>query len=173
MSLPKTIASNLIHYVCNCHPIDNRLALRFLKFMNMNFTSDNIKVRICGNLAMQGSGSAVSKTQYFLSQKFNVKCESDFYGKFKKSLRCPVVDHKNQNIISGLICDTLYLRDYDHPYFTYQECNDLLQFMCCQRVPKLTLHVLCLLFLYIYVALYKLYVLFSVCFFLYCCNSVP
>ena len=99
--------------------------------MNMNFTSDNIKVRICGNLALQGSGSASSKTLQFLSQKFNVKCDSDLYGKFKKILRCPLVDH-SENIISGLICDTLYLRDYDHPYFTYQECNDILQFMCCQ-----------------------------------------
>ena len=62
LSLPKTTASNLIHHICNCHPIDNQLALRFLKFMNMNFTSDNIKVRICGNLALQGSGSAASKT---------------------------------------------------------------------------------------------------------------
>ena len=44
--------------------------------MNMNFTSDNIKVRICGNLALQGSGSAASKTLQFLSQKFNVKCDS-------------------------------------------------------------------------------------------------
>ena len=23
------------------------------------------------------------------------------------------------------------MRDYDHPYFTYQECDDILQFMCC------------------------------------------
>ena len=101
----------------------------------------------------------------FLSQKFNVKCDSDLYGKFKKILRSPHVDH-SENIISGLIRDTLYLRDYDHPYFTFQECNDILQFMCCQRVPKFTRHALCLIFfLYIYVALYKLYVLFCVCLF--------
>ena len=131
LSLPKTTASNLIHHICNCHPIDNQLVLRFLKFMNVNFTSDNIKVRICGNLALQRSGSAASKTLQFLSQKFNVKCDSDLYGKFKKILRCPLVDH-SENIISGLIRDTLYLRDYDHPYFTYQECNNILQFMCCQ-----------------------------------------
>ena len=50
--------------------------------------------------------------------------------------------------------------------FTCQECNDILQFMCCQLVPKFTRHVLCLIFfLYIYVALYKLYVLFCVCLF--------
>ena len=37
----------------------------------------------------------------------------------------------SENIVSGLIRDTLYMRDYDHPYFTYHECNDL-QFVCCQ-----------------------------------------
>ena len=97
----------------------------------MNFTSDSIKVRICGNLALQGSGSAASKTLQFLSQKFNVKCDSDFYGKVKKILRCPLVDH-SENITSGLIHDTLCLREYDHPYFTSQECNNLLQFIYCQ-----------------------------------------
>ena len=91
----------------------------------MNFTSDNIKVRICGNLALQGSGSAASKTLQFLSQKFNVKCDSNLYGKFQKILRCLLVDH-SENIISGLFCDTLYLRDYEHPYFTYQKFNDIL-----------------------------------------------
>ena len=127
LSLPKTTASNLLHYICNCHTIHNQLALWFLKFMKMNFTSDNIKVRICGNLALQGSGSAASKTLQFLSEKF----DSDFSGKFKKILRCSLVDD-SENINSGLIHDTLYLRDYDHPYFTYQKCNDLLQFMCSQ-----------------------------------------
>ena len=122
LSLPKTTASNLIQYFCNCHPIDNQLALRFLKFMHINFPSDNIKFRICGNLALQESGSAASKTLQFLSQKFNVKCDSDFYGKFKKILRWPLADH-SKNIISGLIRDTLYLRNYDHPYFTDLNMN--------------------------------------------------
>ena len=129
--LPLLTAGNLIHHICNCHPIDNQLALRFLKFMNMNFTSDNLKARICGNLALQGSGSAASKTLQFLSQKFNVKCDFDIYDNFRKILRCPLEDH-SENIISGLIRDPLYLTDYEHPYFTYQECNDILQFLCRQ-----------------------------------------
>ena len=49
-----------------------------------------------------------------------LQTESDFYGKFKKILRCPLVDHSEISN-SGRIRDTLYLRDYDHPYFTYQE----------------------------------------------------
>ena len=44
----------------------------------MNFTFDNMKVRIFGNLALQGSGSTVSKSLHFLRQKVNVKCEPDF-----------------------------------------------------------------------------------------------
>ena len=61
--------------------------------MNMSFTSDNIKVRTCGDLALQGNGAVASRTLQFLSKKFNVKCDLDFYGKFKKIVRCSLVDH--------------------------------------------------------------------------------
>ena len=99
--------------------------------MTMNFKSDNVKVRICGNLAMEGSGSAASKSLHFISNKFNVNCGPDFFSQLKKVIRCPLVDH-NENVTASLVCDTLCLRDYGDPYFTYQECNDILQFICCE-----------------------------------------
>ena len=97
----------------------------------MNFTSENVKVRCCGNLALLGSGSSASRSLKFLSQKFNVKCDTDLYFELRKFLRCPLLD-SSENITSGLICDTLHLRDYGLTHFTQLECNDILQFICCQ-----------------------------------------
>ena len=71
-NLPYRTHCKLLHLITQVLPIDMQLHIRTVKFLKSISMSGNDIVKICTKLCLNGSGTALANSIYFISYKYNV-----------------------------------------------------------------------------------------------------
>ena len=132
LRLPFLTHCKYLPLICNDIPINIQLYRRFNNFLFKAYNSNNVLVKMCCNLAINGSGSSISNNINVISEYLlcNRKTVWGNPSAFKS-----IVDDYVDNIYTlddllniGNIKDLLFIRDARCTMFKYQELNDLLEF---------------------------------------------
>ena len=132
LKLPLLTHSKYLPLICNDIPINAQLYRRFNKFLFKACSSNNVLVKMCCNLAINGSGSSVSNninvvTEFFQCNRNTVWAMPSVF----KSVVDNYVDkiYMLDDLLNiGNIKDLLFIRDTRYTLFKYNEINDLLEF---------------------------------------------
>ena len=127
LQLPNTTHCNLLHHICDDNPVHYQLYTRFIQFLCNLINSPNSMTKLCATLALNGSGSAVSKNISLICNYFSI----DRYAICsQKSRLCPkYIDEQETIAISNVIRELLYIRFL---YFVRTPCNFVLSVSECK-----------------------------------------
>ena len=79
---------------------------------------------------LYGSGSPVSRNLNYICNKLNIsKCNLSHV--YKSQINFPSIHTDNNYQIASNVIDLLYIRENINMFeFTYDECTDMLQYVC-------------------------------------------
>ena len=111
--------------LCNYYIVNVQIYNRVLKFVTNCLNRNNQCVKLCVNLALNGSNSNVCKNMNQIS--CDNKCD-EYRGLMNKDC------HYNLNILELSNCvnivDSLYIRQKHSTNFTLVEINQLIEYFC-------------------------------------------
>ena len=61
LSVPQTTHSRYLHLIVNDVTVESQIHVRFIKFFKSVTSSNNTTVKVCGELALNGSDSTICK----------------------------------------------------------------------------------------------------------------
>ena len=130
LSLPMVCHSHLLHLIVDDIPVDLQIYKRFIKFINNVKDSKNTVIQLLGKIAIYGSGSIVSNNILYVCSILNLNINSE---QLDTSMFCVSNDQDvsvNDNIIVSIIKDMLLMKNYNRSYFSTEQINDILLYVC-------------------------------------------
>jgi hypothetical protein len=127
-SLPYRTHSHLLPYIFNDLPVDVQLQLRFLNFVKSCYASTSPSVKICCQLAVNGSKSNMCNSLSHICNKLNICRYSTNFNitSLKQQVRDMVssVDMQKAGLIHDLIGYSVGVDDEDLDNLIYDICTD-------------------------------------------------
>ena len=108
----------LLHHIMGTLSIEQQIYKRFVKFLSNNIISGNKTIKICVQLALNGSGSVVSNNLSLICYTYKIpkRCNTNFISLFaKQTCNSGLFDY--DLFVSNMIRELLYMRDYKSTSF--------------------------------------------------------
>ena len=139
LGVPYRTHSKFLHRVVNDIPVECQVHKRFLKFFESVLDSCNPVVKFCGQLALSGSNSSVSKNINYIWSIYNIgvpKHDKESYKTVATLLKTYEKRRYGIYDVNDLLCihnihikEVLCMREC-HDFLSHIECNTLLEFFC-------------------------------------------
>jgi hypothetical protein len=123
----------LLNFICGDTPVDFQLHKRFIKFLHTVLTSDNECVRICGELALSGSRSAVCNSANLVSFRYGLNkhlISAKSKGQLLKQMYGSLDNESDDARIGAMISELLHMRDTHSDILTAGQIGQTLDYLC-------------------------------------------
>ena len=132
-NIPFQTHSNLLPSICEDLPVENQMWRRAIKFYGNAFCSTNSLVKLCTNLAVNGSHSKACNTLGYIAFKQNTnKVQLLKWSEHFRMMSCKTDISEKCKKMVGNILDLLKIRDCNTTAFTYEEIQCMLTCVHCK-----------------------------------------
>jgi hypothetical protein len=124
----------LLNLICDDIPIEAQLHKRFIKFLVNIINSSNECVNICGNLALNGSCSQVSKSINYVCHQYGI-CKYKSVSNLMSIINADVASNIDENVYmtASIIQDFIAFKEYSSVYSAgmyTEDLNNIISYLC-------------------------------------------